>query len=128
MGDAFAGKGLTAAARSKYEEAIALGQDILPRASAVFRGALALLLAMEGEVEEALRLLEPVEEGVQIMQPDITIFLCRKGRVLLRDNQTLQARELLEQAKELARQGGTTRNPEVVTAIRALEEECAEGL
>ena len=69
-------------AEAVFREAIPIGDDDLSCAAGAFRGSLALLLAQQGQHDEAQALLEAGEPQVESFPQEHAKFLCKKGHVL----------------------------------------------
>jgi serine/threonine protein kinase/predicted ATPase/Tfp pilus assembly protein PilF len=105
-------------AHEKLERAIDLMlQSKLTQAAGAFRGALARVLAQNGQVEEALQQLEQGEPEVKTNPAEFIKFLCNKGCVLVQNGQQDSARATLDQARALTHKMGLSAHSEIAQAI-----------
>jgi hypothetical protein len=103
------------------EEAIQICGDSVPLAVGSCCGSLAQILAEQGELVQAHRLLErgePVLEGYRV---EFGKFLCRKGVVQCLDAQAEAAGDSLSQAKEIAQELQVNERSELARTIAMLQ-------
>ena len=107
--------------RAMLEEAIEVCGDSVPLAVGFCCGALAQILAEQGEMEQAHRLLdrgEPLLDGYRV---ELGKFFCRKGVVQCLDGQTESAQGSLSQATEIARELKVNERSDLARAIAGLQ-------
>ena len=88
-------------------------------AAGVFRGSLALLVAEQGELDEAFELLKTGEAQVQVEVESLAKLLSHKGRVQVIAGQVAAARLSLQQAQEIATDLSVGVESELAKAIHA---------
>jgi len=108
-------------AEHAFRQAIAAGGQTSPIIAGVFRGSLALLLAQQGNLDEAQRLLEMGDAQVAPRPDEHAKFLCKKGQVCRLAGDADGARASLDQARALAADLKVSEDSEVAKAIRELE-------
>ena len=89
-------------AQSNLEQAIQICDEIIPAAAGSYKGTLALILAEDGEVSEALILIEEGESQVMTNPLEHGKFLCKKAQVLHSAEKQALSLEALNQAVEVA--------------------------
>jgi tetratricopeptide (TPR) repeat protein len=117
LGDVYARLQRRDEAQAAYQEAIAICQETFPPGASDFRASLALLLAQEERMEEALALLEAGEQQERSPPSLVARFLCKKAQVLLIAGQRDAALTSLEQAKTLAAEIGVHEHSELAKSI-----------
>ena len=127
LGDAFFSLNQNAKANIHYRQAIALADELYPLAAGVFRGSLAHLLAVEGNMTEAERLLEEGLEMVSTNPSELVKFLCKKGQVLCLTDRKNEASAVFKEANTLSQQLTVTEDSDIGQAIVALKREI-EGI
>jgi len=108
-------------ARIRLEEAIAISDAAYPVAAGAFRGRLASVLAEQGQLDEALKLLDVGEaqlRGTFILE--LGKLLCRRGGVAIRAGSLEDAREALAEAVSIARQVNAGPRSELAVLIDGL--------
>jgi tetratricopeptide (TPR) repeat protein len=107
-------------AREAFLRAIEACDHTFPSVAGHFRGSLALLLARQGQIEDAKELLEIGEAQVETYPDEYGKFLCKKGQVEKLSGQLEAARKSLEQARGIAARMKLTEHSEVARAIEEL--------
>ena len=104
------------------EEAIRLCDEVqhYPAAGS-FRGALGLLLATRGQMDEAHDLFRIGESQVKNMAPVLGKLLCQKGTAHLLDQRPGDARDALAQAQCIAEEMEVNEHSELARVISGLE-------
>jgi tetratricopeptide (TPR) repeat protein len=104
-----------------FQQAIANCDDTFPAAAGAFRGSLALLMAQDGQLDEALVLLEKGEAQIVVFPEEHAKFLCKKGQAQLLAGQLPAARASLTQARTLTSGLHLGESREISSAIAQLE-------
>ena len=102
LGDALVKLNRLDEAEAVFREAIPIGDDVFPVAAGAFRGSLSLLLAQQGQHDEAQALLEAGEPQVESRPEEHAKFLCKKGHVYHMAGDAEGARASLVQAQGMA--------------------------
>lgn len=120
-GDAFMALNRLQEAEEYYRSAISVCGSQIPTATGAFKGSLALLLARRDDFEEALSLLVEGEPLVSPFPSEHAKFLCKKGEVLYRVGDAVEAQAALAGARRLALELGVTKESELSQTIAKLE-------
>ena len=107
-------------AEQALREAIRVCETTVTFAAGAFRGSLALLLANQGQLDEARDLLATGESQVEAVPIEHTKFLCKKGQVLHIAGEADRAAKVLAQAKTIAGELNAGPESEVGQALEAL--------
>ena len=103
-------------------QAISISDHHLPAAAGAFRGSLALLLAQQGELDEARELIDAGETQVRAMPEEHAKFLCKKGKVAHLAGDLMSANTALKEAQDMAEAIGCQPESSVGQAIAELTE------
>ena len=99
-----------------------MGDETIPAAAGAFRGSLGLLLARQGQLDEAQVLFRAGEPQVRSVPSEYAKFLCKKGHLCHMAGNRDGAMAALTQAREIATELKVTEESVVGRALVALSE------
>jgi tetratricopeptide (TPR) repeat protein/predicted ATPase/serine/threonine protein kinase len=108
-------------AGNAFRKAIHIGDKTMPAAAGAFRSDLALLLAQQGQLDEAQELLKIGEPLVVRYSIELAKFLGKKGQVQLLASDLKAAQASLDRAKVIATDHKLENDGDVAQTISALE-------
>ena len=108
-------------AQESLRQAIEVCDESIPAGAGAFRASLALLLARQGQLDEALTLLEAGASLVAALPEEHAKFVCKRGLVCLSAGDAAGARTALKQAQEIATELKVTEHSEVGQALETLQ-------
>jgi tetratricopeptide (TPR) repeat protein len=108
-------------ARAMLEEAIQICGDSVPLAEGACCGSLAQIMAEQGDMTQAHRLLERGEPVLDGYREELGKFLCKKGVVQCLDSNPEAAQASLSQANEIAQELQVNERSELARAIAKLQ-------
>ena len=110
-------------AKEMLRRAVDICEGAVVAAAGVFRGTLALILAKEGDTEEALIMLTKSEQEVQGEPVRLARVFCAKARVLLMSGRENEGWETLAKAQRLASDLNITNTHSLVQTIEEIVQE-----
>jgi tetratricopeptide (TPR) repeat protein len=121
IGDLLVQKNQFEMAERNFRQAIPIGDETFPLAAGAFRASLALLLAQQGQHDEAQELLKTGEPQVSGNPLEFIKFLSKKSHALLLADAPEAAQNFLDQAKALTIKHKLQNNDEIDQTFSALE-------
>jgi tetratricopeptide (TPR) repeat protein/serine/threonine protein kinase len=120
LGDMLSQQNRLEEAEDAFRKSISITDETFPPAAGAFRGSLALLLAQQGQFDEAQALLKIGEPQVATHPSELAKFLCKKGQVQRLADEPEAAQNSLDQAKAIATEHNFGDDGEVAQAINDL--------
>ena len=122
IGDMHMSLGRFSEAKSIFEEVVLIGEQTSPLIADVFRGSLALLLAKQGDLKQAMSIMEKIRDPIPVILEQGK-FLCKKGQIQYLSIDIEGARQSLYQAEKIAKElnvGSKSELSKGITGLRKL--------